>query len=219
MKELSIKEKAKSYDEAILRMRHAFDSNRCTIGFMNEIFPELKESEDEKIRKALIELVRDTTGDSLWIDYNVHVEDAIAWLEKQGEQKPVEWSKMDMERYESCLKQLGTGNPSQPETINSKWFREHCYAPFNCKKTVEWSDDDEQYLLVCKNALAKYQVSDKWDASIIYSWLKSLKDRYTWKPSDKQMKALHDLNLTGNLSYAGQGQVLIDLYNALKNLI
>lgn len=24
----------------------------------------------------------------------------------------------------------------------------------------------------------------------VYNWLKSLKDRYTWKPSDKQLKAL-----------------------------
>ena len=35
----------------------------------------------------------------------------------------------------------------------------------------KWSDDDEQYLLVCKNALRKYQVSDKWDADIISKWL------------------------------------------------
>ena len=45
----------------------------------------------------------------------------------------------------------------------------------------EWSEDDEQYLLVCKNALRKYEVTDKWDSSIISQWLddklKSLKDR------------------------------------------
>ena len=39
-----------------------------------------------------------------------------------------------------------------------------------------------------------------------------------WKPSDEQMKALHDVNLTGGISYAGQGQLLIDLYNYLKQL-
>ena len=37
---------------------------------------------------------------------------------------------------------------------------------------IEWTQDDEQYLLICKNALYKYQVSDKWDADIIYGWLK-----------------------------------------------
>ena len=54
MKELSIVEKARAYDEAKLRIRAAYNSNKCTIGFMNEIFPEIKESEDEKIRKELI---------------------------------------------------------------------------------------------------------------------------------------------------------------------
>ena len=37
----------------------------------------------------------------------------------------------------------------------------------------EWSEDDEQYLLVCKNALEKYQTTDKWDANIIFHWLKN----------------------------------------------
>ena len=50
------------------------------------------------------------------------------------------------------------------------------------------------------------------------NFLKSLKQRMGWKPSDEQMKALHDMNLTGNISYAGQGQTLIELYNDLKKL-
>lgn len=58
-------------------------ANICT--YIGENCPELKESEDEKIRKALLEMVHDTTGDELWVDYNVHKEEALAWLEKQGE--------------------------------------------------------------------------------------------------------------------------------------
>ncbi|MBQ1938521.1 MAG: hypothetical protein II364_06115 [Bacteroidales bacterium] len=49
------------------------------------LIPELAESEAERIRKALVEMVHDTTGDELWVDYNVDKEDAIAWLEKQRE--------------------------------------------------------------------------------------------------------------------------------------
>ena len=67
----------------------------------------------------------------------------------------------------------------------------------------EWSEEDEQYLLVCKNALVKYQTTDKWDASIISHWLedrlKALKERCTWKPSDEQMEALSNaLGLANN---------------------
>ena len=53
-------------------------------------FPELAGSKDERIRKALLEMVHDTTGDELWVDYNVHKEEALSWLEKQGEQKPTD---------------------------------------------------------------------------------------------------------------------------------
>ena len=79
-------EKAKAYDEALKKAKNVqetSDSN-VLVDWMEYIFPELAESKDEKIRKALIEMVHDTTGDELWIDYDVHKEDALAWLEKQG---------------------------------------------------------------------------------------------------------------------------------------
>ena len=51
------------------------------------IFPELKESEDERIRKALINGFKDYKGwDEEWFD-GITVRDAIAWLEKQDDQK------------------------------------------------------------------------------------------------------------------------------------
>jgi len=85
MKELSIEQKAEAYDKALERAREINNEQRAQpFNVMTRVFPELKESEDERIRKALLEMVHDTTGDSLWVDYNVHKEDAIAWLEKQG---------------------------------------------------------------------------------------------------------------------------------------
>ena len=41
--------------------------------------------------------------------------------------RPQNWTKEDKDRYISCLQRLSTGNPEQPETINSKWFKEHVY--------------------------------------------------------------------------------------------
>ena len=35
----------------------------------------------------------------------------------------------------------------------------------------EWSKQDELFLHVCKNALAKYQTTDQWDSNIISQWL------------------------------------------------
>lgn len=47
------------------------------------IFPELTENDDEKIRKALWNMVNDTNGDVLWVDYDIHKEEALKWLAKQ----------------------------------------------------------------------------------------------------------------------------------------
>ena len=87
MKELSDKEKAQRYDEALERYRAKRDFESKEIhDYIEYIFPELKESEDEKIRKA-IHIYLD------WLDggnKNYHpkgeysIRDMIAWLEKQG---------------------------------------------------------------------------------------------------------------------------------------
>lgn len=91
MKELSIEEKAKAYDEAKARMSIAYNSNRCTIGFMNEIFPETTESEDERIRKELITIIECAADDNSHIYISkIDSKRYIAWLEKHGEQKLTE---------------------------------------------------------------------------------------------------------------------------------
>ena len=81
-----------------------------------------------------------------------------------------------------------------------------------------WSEEDEQYLLVCKNALAKYQASDKWDARIISHWLENkLKaSQKQWKPSEEQMKAL---NYVVNLMASSESPKENDYYyNVFKDL-
>lgn len=78
-------EKARAYDEAL-------QTAKCTIGknkdFNDElaclpiIFPELKESKDERIRKEILEYIKNTEGQSTsFIKYHLWIE----WLEKQGE--------------------------------------------------------------------------------------------------------------------------------------
>ena len=81
-----LKRKARAYDEALEKAKRLYEKGTITESLCH-IFPELAESEDERIRKALIEMVHDTTGDELWVDYGIHKEETLAWLEKQGEQK------------------------------------------------------------------------------------------------------------------------------------
>lgn len=107
MWELTIEEKAKRYDDAINRMKYyVVDEYGCSRIKVADVFPELKESNDERIRKSLIELFKDMEwDDSILHDYNMDKDKTIAWLEKQGEQKQ-EWSKDDENEYDHILKTL-----------------------------------------------------------------------------------------------------------------
>lgn len=85
MKELTIKEKAKRYDEAIKQGEHILNTPYTTHwDIMKEvvehIFPSLKESEDEKVRKQILNYFM-----AKKVNEPQPVLDSwIAWLEKQG---------------------------------------------------------------------------------------------------------------------------------------
>ncbi len=62
------------------------------------LFPELAESEDERIRKKIIATINLYYGEPL----EDEAKEMISWLEKQGEKDRIEWSKED-ERLCQCL--------------------------------------------------------------------------------------------------------------------
>lgn len=97
MKDLSIEQKAKRYDEALGKARQLCDypTSKPFISDLQDLFPELKEEErirekeDEEVRKELMYVVK-----GLWEDnklptnlplFDSRVDKWIAWLEKQGE--------------------------------------------------------------------------------------------------------------------------------------
>lgn len=84
MKELSINEKAKAYDEALKKASAAHkDEDRHLKATLERIFPELKEGDDERIKKNCIhflELQKQHHAATF------EIEECIDWLEKQGEQ-------------------------------------------------------------------------------------------------------------------------------------
>jgi hypothetical protein len=103
MKELSIEEKATRYDQALERAKQL--SKELTVDdIVEQIFPELKESEDERVRNKLIEFFKGYFPDEEWWG-NITQEDIIAYLEKQGEQKPA-WSEEDEEISEAIIKRI-----------------------------------------------------------------------------------------------------------------
>ena len=74
------KEKAKAYDEAIERAKRLYGN-----GITEEIFPELKESDDERIKKNCIHFLEcQKQHDAA----TFAIEECIAWIEKQGKEDP-----------------------------------------------------------------------------------------------------------------------------------
>ena len=56
------------------------------------IIPELNENEDERIRQALIRFFKNTHN---WVNLKYDGDEIVAYLEKQKEPKPAEWSEED----------------------------------------------------------------------------------------------------------------------------
>lgn len=67
------------------------------------VFLELRESEDERIRKWLLGCV-ENLSDVNFIE--VSRQDVLFYLEKQKEQKSVEWSEEDEEMLNSCISSI-----------------------------------------------------------------------------------------------------------------
>ena len=75
-------EKAKAYDEAFRIAQELYnDPNSSNVGkgYVCTVFPELKESEDERIRQRIIQAIRLRAD-----DMNEEWSDEITWLEKQN---------------------------------------------------------------------------------------------------------------------------------------
>ena len=81
---------ANNYNDALERAKQAIidcGSNASRKEMIYGIFPELRESEDERIRKALIKLLNEGKDLICWAEMNgYNLKDAIAYLEKQKEQ-------------------------------------------------------------------------------------------------------------------------------------
>ena len=112
-------------------------------GMMEEIFPELKESEDERIRKAILTGLIDCRDapDLGWSDFGgIEIDDCIAWLEKQGKPNKVEPKlKIESGKWYVCIRNLLDG-------YGNRAF---------CKGDVYLSEKDG-YLIPCNSNIPLY---------------------------------------------------------------
>lgn len=171
--ELSIEEKAKAYDEAKARIKAAWDSNRCTLGFMNEIFPEFKENEDERLRKTTILFLKDFAKQG----YENAVE-CIDWLEKIGEHlkfcKTIQIGDRVTRNEGGVLVNMSQFDRiAKPRKIASpiKWYDVSLIPQEQQELLVEWDSEDATW-----HDVAFYHA----DTKTFWSWEKPIEGVTRW---------------------------------------
>lgn len=81
---MNTEEKARRYDEALNWMRAIYPGlHGATKEDAEHFFPELKESDSERIRKALYKVISDIAGGWPFERHDITKKDALAYLEKQ----------------------------------------------------------------------------------------------------------------------------------------
>lgn len=186
-------------------------ANICT--YIGENCPELKESEDEsmvKFVKNQLFNIKKTITENYELD--AKLTKAICWIEKQGKQNP---------------------NYCHHEVDLSKCSEEYCKAYYdgwnNCNQQHSQlrayhkpalSEEDNEHvnslLKRLEGLCQKEFTTTRFAINDDENWLKSLKDKYTWKPSDKQMNTLEYYMYT--LVCNEHKEVLFGLYADLKKL-
>ena len=219
MKELSIQEKAKRYDEALERAKNFIengDEGEKTIA--ESIFAGImEESEDEKVRQLLMRFVKYDMPDNYSDDFSK--EDCLAWLEKRGEKgtngNNREIPNSEQKPTEKVEPKFKVGDIIRPKGSTKEYTIESisggCYCgdlwrlPIGCdddyelvKQNNAWSEEDESNLDSAIYYIRREPYRES-DVEPIVDWLRHLKERYTWKPSGEQMKILNEvLNFAAN---------------------
>jgi len=104
MKELSIEEKSKRYEKALDEAKAIHKAIRKDLKpVIEQIFPELIETEDERIRKEITDFIRRKFENSCSpTPSKTTLANWITWLEQQGEKKPGEDS-LTLEEFENAF--------------------------------------------------------------------------------------------------------------------
>lgn len=174
-------EKVRAYDEALKRAKNQrsdyqkeLDKTnknsqlagllRAGISAIDMIFPELAESNDERIIHLLRELGSLDAAKELYEEFDLSYTDVLCWLEKQKEQKPV-------------VTINGKPIPTENQSVDIS--------------LTEWSEDDAQKIGALSSIIWDYAfhidaLDENNDLTGEYAeldnWLESLPERFNLKP-------------------------------------
>ena len=158
-------EKAKAYDKAVKAIDALCNGwdNAELRKELEKLFPELKESEDERIRKELInyfkKLLIETSKKEFNDLINKDFKKYIVWLEKQAEkQNTIEWSEEDERQWENLrcfLSEYGYRYYGEIALEQAKsWLKSLRHRP-----KQEWSEEDEK---IRQTIIREFEQCSEW---------------------------------------------------------
>ena len=178
-------EKARAYDEALERARQIKNGENGW-GYsdlveitpaLEEVFPQLREGEDEKIMKAVVKSAEEWYKDNYGYDnpqgkavvIDAYVAGAIDWLKKQKEQKPISFNEpYNPDEYEVVMEGNATSLKRKEQ------------------KSAEWSEEDEKMVEKIDCYLSSAIGVSEEEKQNIQKWLKSfrLQPKQEWSEED-----------------------------------
>ena len=203
----------KKYNEALERAEQ-WIKDGCepsTKKCLELIFPQLRESEYERIRKILIEVVNITPA-SIAVR---NKRELLDWLEKQKERNTAEkqdYSGLNDPERAILRGFLCAGVENVPVGIVKETAKD-CIAHFPWP--TKWSEEDERIL---KGIIGKIDHDQTYEVSKaeMLSFLKSLRSQPHWKPSERQLTKLYCI--AEGIPDDDDAKVLKELYEQLKKL-
>lgn len=211
---MTIEEKAKAYDEVIEEASAAYEDEDMHLkATLESIFPELKESEDERIRKQLLKHLREVaSGKSLELS-TTDYERWATWVESQSKQKP-QWNEYDEYIKDGLIRGLKAKRDIHGHTTFSsdaiditdaiEWLES---LKDRVQPQHEWNKEDEKCIRLSTDIIdsaLRAGFCVQLDRDRCVDWLKSIRPQNRWKPSDEQMVAIQEaMNIVGVLTITG----------------
>ena len=198
------------------------------------------ENEDEKIRKWIINYLNNRILNSAIIDEKKNCLNAISWLEKQGEhanfrnkiqigdkvtrnEDGVLVNLSQLNRVAKKDEKQGENNMGISEATKQK-LEDNLHkalekeTPESCNEFLDeqgeqkpaWSEEDETRL----NNICRLLVG----LPLYQFWLKSLRPRKQWKPSDRELAAMLTAIADERQKGSDVAKELLNIYQKLKKL-
>ena len=187
---MTIEEKAKAYDEALKKIKMLLGSgSSCSREELEYVFPQLKESEYEKVRKEILQELKESEDSIILSPFKR--ERWIAWLESQGDKSETDVQEVYGEtlfKIATVLSQHEDKEGSPLEKIREIMVDGSLSAmdvEEKNKKIEEksvWNEEDKENISMLIDLVESKEESMEVKIELS-AWLKALKDRVQPQPN------------------------------------